>query len=58
VNWGIEDAAAALALVVGAATGVLLALHFARTRRARYTLAGGVIAAAIAIRAELAVGIF
>lgn len=58
MNWGIEDLVAAVALLGSAGIALALILRSVHSRLPRLLLAGGIVVAALAIWAHLAVGIF
>lgn len=58
MNWGIEDLAAASALLLGAAIALTVVFKTVPRRLPRNLLAGGVVLLLIGIWVQLAVGIF
>lgn len=58
MNWGIEDFAAAAALLLGTALALTLVFKTVRPRLPRNLMAGGVVLLLIGIWVQLAVGIF
>lgn len=58
VNWGLEDFAAAGALIFGAGMTFAVATQWARSSSQRLAAAAGILAAAGAVWAQLAVGLF
>lgn len=57
MNWGVEDLIASTLLIVGAGLAYELALRVSRTARHRLLAVAAVVAGALLIWAELAVGI-
>ena len=58
MNWGLEDFAAAAALMTGAAIGIALVMRTVTGWRLRSLLISVVLLIVLAIWAHLAVGIF
>jgi hypothetical protein len=57
MNWGIEDLAAAAALLLSAGLAIAIVFRIARAGPARALLTGVVALVALAIWAHLAVGL-
>ena len=57
MNWGVEDFIAAAVIIVLTATGIALVRRTARSGVVRVALVILVVAAAMAVWAQLAVGI-
>lgn len=57
MNWGLEDFVAAAVIIALTAAAIALVRRTARSRAVRVALVIGVVAAAMAVWAQLAVGI-
>ena len=58
MNWGLEDLAAAVVLVLTAVAATIVVFKTSHSPLWRALLAGGVILVVLAVWAQLAVGIF
>ena len=57
MNWRLEDFVAPAVIIVPTAAGIALVRRTARSRAVRVALVIGIVAAAMAVWAQLAVGI-
>lgn len=58
MNWGIEDFAAAAALLIGAGLALTIIFRSVRGRLPRLLSAGGIVLVVLTVWAHLAVDIF
>jgi hypothetical protein len=58
MNWGLEDLAAAAAIILLTVIGIAMALRAAKGRLARALLIFAMVTIALVIWAHLAVGVF